>query len=456
MDTSPRLFGATTLLVLRITSVAAAPVAAAVYLVLWNVAEAGRHSPPNVVLFALFAVALGLSTWMPRTAMGLVLAIGVLQAAGLVAPTDDTTWPASLAIAFVLFFVGLFGRGLTRWLAVPVVVASSLLFAFVTAFPTDSRPYRWGSWMGDSPLIDSPRRDAEMLALAALAVGLAAWLIGIAVSSFIAVVERDVERVDMQLARAGLDLRIADDRARISRDVHDSLAHSLAVIVSQAQGAVALAASRPGGPGSPGGAVASAAAGSSEAGPSGAGSHEARAVEARSLEAQTLEIVAEVARTALVDVRGLVERIQTVDDVIVPRATLADVPDLVEQMRSLGMSIDLELSGDERVALTDAQQVAVYRIVQESLTNALKHSGSTSRVTVDVASAESGVSVHVSSSGDQPLVDGVGPGAGIAGMKERARLAGGWLRAAPVGKTGESAFVVTAFVPSARGGVQNA
>ncbi|AMM22012.1 hypothetical protein AX769_20005 [Frondihabitans sp. PAMC 28766] len=455
MDNSPRLFGATTLLVLRITSVAAAPVAAAVYLVLWNIAEVGRHSPPNIVLFALFAVALGLSTWMPRTAMGLVLAIGALQALGLVAPTDDTTWPASLAIAFVVFFVGLFARGLTRWLAVPVVVASSLLFAFVTAFPTDARPYRWGSWVGDGPLIDSPRRDAETLALAALAVGLAAWLIGIAVSSFIAVVERDVERVDTQLARAGLDLRIADDRARISRDVHDSLAHSLAVIVSQAQGAVALAASRPGGTAGPAGAG-PAGAGLPAAGSMEARSVEARSVEARSLEAQTLETVAEVARTALVDVRGLVERIQTVDDVILPRATLADVPDLVEQMRSLGMSIDLELSGDERIALTDAQQVAVYRIVQESLTNALKHSGSTSRVTVDLASAESGVSVHVSSSGDQPLVDGVGPGAGIAGMKERARLAGGWLRAAPVGKTGESAFVVTAFVPSARGGVQNA
>jgi signal transduction histidine kinase len=133
-------------------------------------------------------------------------------------------------------------------------------------------------------------------------------------------------------------------------------------------------------------------------------------------------------------------------------APLAEgVPDLVERMRGLGMTVDLRVSG-RTLALSDARQVAVYRIVQESLTNALKHAGPDARVTVGIEAASRGVSLNVTSEGEDPLVARGDPGAGIDGMKERARLAGGWLRAAPTGRDGRGGFVVTAFVPVGGGG----
>ncbi|BDZ51976.1 hypothetical protein GCM10025867_42170 [Frondihabitans sucicola] len=197
------------------------------------------------------------------------------------------------------------------------------------------------------------------------------------------------------------------------------------MIVSQAQGARALDVTRPG------------------------------------VAAEALSTVTDVARTALVDVRMLVERIQAEGDGTAPAASLADVPDLVDQMRSLGMRIDLSISGQQTVALTEAQQVAVYRIVQESLTNALKHAGTASHVTVGLEGERTGLSLEVASEGDRPLVEKSGRGIGIAGMKERARLAGGWLRAAHTGRLdgpGVSRFVVTAFVPAvglSAGGAQD-
>jgi signal transduction histidine kinase len=413
MEATTAVIGRRTAHLLRVLRQVVAPLAAALYLVLWIFAESGRWRLfENVEMFSLFAVAIGLSVWMPRTALGLVLATGFLQALNLVQPPQETTWATSAAAAYTVFFVGLFGRGLTRWLALPVVAVAAVTFGWVAAIPTTAWPYKWGSWVTSDA---GPRQDAILLALSGFGVGVLAWLLGVGIGWILSRVRRDVEKTSTALEKADLDLRLAEDRARISRDVHDSLAHSLAVIVSQAQGARALEASRPG------------------------------------VATEALSTVSDVARTALVDVRMLVERIQGDGDGTTPAHAIADVPDLVEQMRSLGMRIDLSISGQQSVALTEAQQVAVYRIVQESLTNALKHAGTTSRVTVGLEGESTGLSLEVASEGDRPLVERSGRGIGVEGMKERARLAGGWLRAAHTGRLdtgGGGRFVVTAFVPA--------
>lgn len=169
---------------------------------------------------------------------------------------------------------------------------------------------------------------------------------------------------------------------------------------------------------------------------------------------EALATVTDVARTALVDVRSLVERITGDDDPTAPRVSVGDIPALVDTLRQVGMSVVLVESGDTAVPLTQAQEVAIYRIVQESLTNALKHAGSDATVRVEIARDDAGFHLEITSAGSVPLVASTGRGIGIAGMVERARLAGGWLHAAH--ESGTSSFVVTAFVPAARGGEQNA
>lgn len=416
MQTPSRVLGRTTTRILVVVRQLVAPLAGALFFVLWFVAEYNRHGDhPSPELFALLAVVIALSVWMPVVAMGLAVVVGVLQLVGLVAAPNENTWPAEAAVAFAVFFIAVFHRGLTRSLALPALAVCSVLFGVVTGVPTDARPSAWGSWTGST---GHPRQDALLLALGGFGVGVAAWLLGVLAAWILSLVGRDVERTGDELDRIDVELRLSEDRARISRDVHDALAHSLAVIVSQAQGAAALSATRP------------------------------------AVAGEALATVTDVARTALVDVRSLVERITGDDDTTAPRVSLDDVPALVESMRQVGMGITLAETGDAAAPLTEAQEVAVYRIVQESLTNALKHAGCDATVRVDMARDDTGLRLEVESSGAGPLVASTGRGIGIAGMTERARLAGGWLSA--VRESGTGSFVVTAFVPAARGGEQNA
>jgi signal transduction histidine kinase len=154
-------------------------------------------------------------------------------------------------------------------------------------------------------------------------------------------------------------------------------------------------------------------------------------------------------------VRRLVERITQDDDVTAPRETLADVDALVVAMREVGMEVVVTVEGASEPqgppgALAPSQELAVYRIVQESLTNALKHAGASSSVAVQLDWRGRGLTLQVTSRGrGAPLVaarTGADRGAGVRGMTERARLAGGWLSAQP--SADGTAFEVTAFVPT--------
>jgi signal transduction histidine kinase len=417
MDNFGTAIGRSSARILGVTRILIAPVAASLYLTLWIFAELGRdHLAGKIVLFSAFAVVIGISVALPRIALALGVVVVALQLTGVLPAPDETTWPASLSLVFAVFFVGVVGRGRTRWLALGFVVLCAASFAWMAGVPSPARPDVWASWTASG---SGARRSTLLLAVGAFLVGAVGWVAGRLVGGIVELVRRDVERASARLEKADLDLRLAEDRARISRDVHDSLAHSLAVIVSQSQGAAALSATRP------------------------------------EVAGGALEAVGEVARAALGDVRSLVERIQGDGDLLTTTATVADVPDLVETMRSLGMDVDLVVSG-RPLDLSASQQVAVYRIVQESLTNALKHAGPSAEVTVGLDGGEAGLALTVESRGGAPLVESGSRGIGIEGMKERARVAGGWLRAAPVGPSGTSRFVVTAFVPRAGRGVLDA
>ncbi|MDO9395472.1 MAG: hypothetical protein Q7T71_02885, partial [Herbiconiux sp.] len=158
---------------------------------------------------------------------------------------------------------------------------------------------------------------------------------------------------------------------------------------------------------------------------------------------------------------GLLEGLQDgpAADGLRPQPALADLPGLVERVAATGMRVELEHLGAPR-PLTAAQELSVYRIVQESLTNALKHAGGQASASVSLSWEGEGLVLSVVSTGSGPaggVVAGAGAGAGggagegagfgIRGMKDRAHLAGGWLTA---GSEGEGEFVVTAYLPTRR------
>ncbi|WP_426516877.1 sensor histidine kinase [Diaminobutyricibacter sp. McL0618] len=383
-----------------------APAAAVCYFVLWVVGEwarSGLGGPTTV--FALLALAIALSTWMPLLSLALIVAVPALQAAGLAVAPSNTTWAAYLAAAIVAFFVGFRGSKAARFLALPAGAAAAVLMALALIAPLSPNPLDQGSGA-------SLRSVAVLVALAAFGIIAAAWGVGMALREFLSRREVSVElhESEIRYERADLELRLAQDRARIARDVHDALAHSLAIIVSQAQGAVALADVRPG------------------------------------ALTESVEAIADVGREALLEVRGLVERIQNDDEAVVPRETIADLAALVSHMRTVGMDAVLEIQGSGQ--LTPSHELAVFRIVQESLTNALKYGGRGVAVRVELVWQENDVRVTVSSVSRtlaNPSAVAMGAGVGIHGMKERARLAGGWLTTA---QSAENEFVVSASIPA--------
>jgi len=383
----------------------------ALYFALWVLSESGRYtSQQTVVVFVLFAVAIAVSGFFPIVSLGLITAIPLLQLLGWLYPPTSTTWPVYSAAGAVGLVIAFRGEGLVRRLVLPVGIVTGVLYATRIMLP--SQEGYWTMWVGGTlTLTDYPNRESFItLLFLAIAFFVGMWALGLAGRSLLR--EREIGRV---LTRTDLDLRLAEDRARISRDVHDALAHSLAVIVSQAEGALALSARRP------------------------------------EVATDALGNIASVGRVALTDVRSLVESIHD-QDITSIAPSIDDLPDVISRMRKVGMDATLQVLGTPQ-ELPPSRELAVFRIVQESLTNSMRHArrGSATRLSFDWNGP--GLVVAIVSEGTAGTSDEVGgpvgAGHGIRGMKDRARLAGGWLTAEREGDE----FVVTAFVPTARAAV---
>ncbi|MCR8670594.1 sensor histidine kinase [Agrococcus sp. HG114] len=199
------------------------------------------------------------------------------------------------------------------------------------------------------------------------------------------------------------ELRDERLRADLTHDFHDVMAHSLAVLAAQAEGLRLTHEAHP-----------------ERIGP-------------------VLTTISDTARLALVEVRQLLERVD--DDARRPQPTSADIPGLVAQTRSAGPDVQL-LDVGTRGHLSRIADIAAYRIVQESLTNALRHGGADVAIVVALSWTGPGLTLAVSS----PIRDRAAlrpAGRGIAGMHERVRLAGGTLE---IDADGER-FVVSAHLP---------
>ena len=190
---------------------------------------------------------------------------------------------------------------------------------------------------------------------------------------------------------------VADERARIARELHDVVAHQMTVITLQAEGARRIA--------------------------DGA---DPRVVEA-------LETISDAGHSALNEMRRTVELLRAPEDEsdTKPLPRLRDVEDLAETIRVAGMPVDLEIEGDVR-PLAEGTELSAYRIVQESLTNSVRHGGPEVTAQVKIEYGEDHLDVLILDDGRGGSADtGDGVGHGIIGMRERIAVLGGEFSAGP-------------------------
>lgn len=396
----------------------AAPAAGIVFLVLWIIGEAGRMNGSftawtGAIPLLAFTVAIGLSSRAAYVALLIPAVVIAAQFLRAVPPLEPNSWPIYLGSAFVLFFVALSGAKVPRVAG----IAAAPFLAGAMSYLMLNRSYSGGvGWLPVYGASWHTMRDYWILYSSFLLLIFAGgWLAGYALRSWDERRTLSAERtaaVD-NLKATEVDLVVEQERTRISRDLHDVLAHSLAVIAAQADGSRYLGKDQP------------------------------------QPVLDALENIASAARRALTDAQRVIEGVGDGGSAL-PQPRLADIDDLLEQQ---GNSLQVERTeSGSPVDLPEGQQLAVFRIVQESLTNALRHGGAGTRVTVHLDWSGPGLSLQLASFAARPASSAAGnngspttagTGRGIAGMRERAHLAGGWLTAGPDGES----FRVSAFLP---------
>jgi signal transduction histidine kinase len=200
----------------------------------------------------------------------------------------------------------------------------------------------------------------------------------------------DLEREREEKARAA----VAEERARIARELHDVVAHAISVIILQARGARRSLATDP---------------------------EETRGA---------LDAIEETGGEALAEMRRLLGMLRRDDEEIAlaPQPSLRHLNALAAQVREAGLPVELSIEG-EPVELPPGVDLSAYRIVQEALTNALKHAGpATARVVVRYGAHDLDLEIADTGAGED---QSDGSGHGLTGMRERVSLYGGKIEAGP-------------------------
>jgi signal transduction histidine kinase len=236
-----------------------------------------------------------------------------------------------------------------------------------------------------------------------------AWTIGFLVSRKFH--EADLARERALKAEQEREVRarlaVSDERARIARELHDVVGHSVSVMTVQASAARRLL--RP---------------------------HQEK-------EREALLVVEQTGREALAEMRRLVGVLRRPEEApaLAPQPSLEQIERLVESAREAGLPVDLRIEGDP-VQLPAGVDLTAYRLVQEGLTNAIKHARA-QKAEVVVSYADGHVELTVSDDG-RGGGDGGGGGHGLVGMRERVSVYGGELDAGP---RAEGGFRLRARLP---------
>ncbi|WP_159617448.1 sensor histidine kinase [Arthrobacter zhaoguopingii] len=207
------------------------------------------------------------------------------------------------------------------------------------------------------------------------------------------------------------DLAAADERSHIAREMHDIVAHSLSVIITQADGARYASAQKP------------------------------------ELAVQALGTIADTGRGSLREMRRLLGVLRGDESASTrPLPTLDDIDSLVRSVRRAGIAVSCRRIDTPRRPLPLGAELTAYRVVQEALTNVLKHAGPQTAAEVTLTYGPRGLGITVDDDGRGAAADPAtaGAGLGITGMSERVRLYDGTVSAAPRSGGG---FRVEAFLP---------
>ena len=351
------------------------------------VAEGIGPRPVVVVAALLVALPIAFRRRSPLPALVFGLTVIVAQAAAGAALSEQATF--ALPGLILIYSVATYRSGLHAWLGLALPVAALSLATLIES----AHGYEHAA--GD-------------YAFGALSVA-AVWLFGYALrgrARRIAGLEIETMRLAQEReerARAA----VAAERARIARDVHDVVAHNVSVMVVQAAAAEDVLARDP---------------------------ERARA---------PLSAIQETGNQALTEMRRLLGILRAKDDALERgrQPGLAGLDALAAEFREAGQPVALAVQGD-RGNLPAGVDLASYRIIEEALTNALKHAhGAETRVSV--RHADRAVELEVTDEGPGAAAPATG-GHGLIGMRERAALYGGTLEAGP---RDEGGFAVRAWLP---------
>ncbi|WP_119295881.1 sensor histidine kinase [Streptomyces sp. YIM 130001] len=338
-------------------------------------------------LWARALLLIGSALLLFRHRMPVVVAYGTAASALVYLAAGYPYGPVFLTVALGCFAAIVAGRRRAAWGAIGLLWAGHLLVShwlYRWLPPDGDGPYGWGQELG-----------------------VVIWVVAIIAVSELAHSRREQwakERIERERAAAR---RADEERLRIARELHDVLAHSISVINVQAGVGLALLDSDP---------------------------EQARAA---------LTTIKSASKEALGEVRQVLDTLRTPGDA--PRAPapgLDRLPELVEQAAGAGLTVEVTTEG-ERIALAPGADLAAFRIVQEALTNVVRHSGSR-RARVRVHYAGGGLDLQIDDDGPATRADAGGSGNGLAGMRERAAALGGTIEAGP---RPEGGFRVRAALP---------
>ncbi|PPI37842.1 hypothetical protein C5D50_10960 [Rathayibacter sp. RFBD1] len=355
---------------------------------------AGVEGAMQLLVAGVLAVALVLHRRSPVLALSIAWAGAALQMSASLAPG-----PADLAILAVLF-----GAGASESRRVRIAGAVSAVLGAVVAVVYLVLVFDLVASAYDG-LLSAGATFGGILATLGLS-----WTIGLLSRSVRRAREGQTLRAqaEQERARAQRELDTVEERNRIARDMHDVVAHSLAVVIAQADGARYLGATSP-----------------------------------EQTDAALLTI-SSVARDALGDVRVLLAQLRHSQS-DGPQPGARDLPALLDSVGGAGAPVRAELAVDLE-AVPRAVGLALYRIAQEATTNALRHGrpGSPLDIALRQDGGELALTVRNARCADVERDSLPGEGHGLVGMRERAALVGGVLAAGPVGDD----FVVDARLPS--------
>jgi signal transduction histidine kinase len=234
-----------------------------------------------------------------------------------------------------------------------------------------------------------------------------AWLVGYR-----------ARRTDQRMAdrEAGTMAALRAERLRIARELHDIVAHAVSVMVLQSAGARAVLLSDP---------------------------HRADAA---------LDVVQDVGRQSMNELRRLLGLLRSVDDDVSvddPQHGLADVDELLASAEATGLTVSKQVSGTPKL-LDPSVGLAAYRLIQEAITNTIKHAGQRATIRIDLSWEREHLTVTVRNEAPTntrrpPDARPLSTGHGLLGLRERVQTIGGTLHAGPTG----TGFMVRAVLPTA-------